>query len=237
MSKCGMKAQANMWLRYPTLTNQLDQMKLIARITSATLLAAATAAPQATADINDILGKLANGNHSIDNVKNLVNDVIGGNLEYKDLVGDWKYISPAVTFKSDNIVKKAGGAAASAKIEQELEPYYQKAGLSNMKVTFNADSSFVMSVKSAPLKGSITVGDNGQYVFNFKAFGKIKTGSMTAYATKSGKNVKLTFDVSKLISLIEKISTLSGNSTIKGLSAVLSSYDGVNAGFELQKTQ
>lgn len=209
-------------------------MKKMISIAIAALLAAAITAPQAKAEIKDILGKLGDSG-SIDDVKNVVSDLIGGDIEYSDLVGDWTYVAPAVTFKSDNFVKKAGGAAAATKIEKEIEPYYQKAGLTNMNITFSADSTFVMALKKISLKGTVTTPQKGQYVFNFKAFGKIKTGSMTAYVAKSGKNVKLTFDVSKLISLVEKISTISGNSTIKGLSTLLSSYDGLNAGFELKK--
>lgn len=209
-------------------------MKKSINIAVAALLAAAITAPQAQADIKDILGKLG-GNGSIDDVKNIVSDFIGGDIDYRDLVGDWAYASPAVSFKSDDLVKKAGGVAAAAKIEKEIEPYYQKAGLTNLRIRFDADSIFVMKLKGASLKGTVSKTEKGQYMFNFKAFGKIKTGSMTAYATKSGKNVKLTFDVSKLISLVEKISAISGNTTIKGLSAVLSSYDGINAGFELNK--
>lgn len=209
-------------------------MKRIISIAVTALLAAAITTPAAKADIKDILGKLGN-NGSIDDVRNLVSDFIGGDIDYKELVGDWTYVSPAVSFKSDDLLKKAGGVAAASKIEKEIEPYYQKAGLTTLKIKFDADSTFVMKLRGVSLKGAVSKAGNGQYIFNFKAFGKIKTGSMTAYAAKSGKNVKLTFDVSKLISLVEKISAISGNSTIKGLSAVLSSYDGVNAGFELKK--
>lgn len=190
----------------------------------------------ASADLKDFLGKLGGDSSAIDGITSIIGDIAGGDVELKDLTGDWEYVAPAVSFKSDNLLKKAGGAAAAAKIEKEIEPYYQKAGLTGLKMKFNADSTFVMKVRRAELKGCVTQNKDGQHLFEFRAFGKIKTGSMTAYMSRSGKNVKLTFDVSKLISLVEKISAISGNASIKGLSALLSNYDGLNAGFELKKT-
>ncbi|MDE5836948.1 MAG: DUF4923 family protein, partial [Paramuribaculum sp.] len=50
-------------------------------------------------------------------------------ITVKSLTGTWKYSAPAVTFKSSNLLKKAGGAAASSAIESKLSPYYSKAGL------------------------------------------------------------------------------------------------------------
>lgn len=188
----------------------------------------------AKADIKDLLSKLGSGSGS--GLSGVVDDLIGGEVEYNSLVGDWAYASPAVSFKSENLLKKAGGVAAAAKVEQEIEPYYSKVGLTGLTMTFKADSTFTMKVKRLELKGTVKKDEKGEYKFEFKAFGKIKTGAMTAYISRSGENVKLTFDVSKLITLVEKISSVTNNSTIKGLSTLLSSYDGLNAGFELKKT-
>ncbi len=51
----------------------------------------------------------------------------------------------------------------------------------------------------------------------------------------NGNRMELTFDVTKLMTLVEKAGSLSGNSTIKGLTAILQQYDGMTAGFELQR--
>lgn len=211
-------------------------MNKILHIVAIAVLCSLCGSQNAHADLKDFLGKIGGDSNAIGGITNVIADIVGGDIELKDLTGSWAYVAPAVSFKSDNLLKKAGGAAAAAKIEKEIEPYYQKAGLTGLTMTFNADSTFVMKVKRMELKGNVTKDKNGQYLFEFKAFGKIKTGSMTAQMSRSGKNVKLTFDVSKLISLVEKISAISGNASIKGLSALLSSYDGLNAGFELKKT-
>lgn len=211
-------------------------MSRILHIAAVTGLLCLCETQSARADLKDFLGKLGGDSDAIEGITGIIGDIAGGGVEIKDLTGDWEYVAPAVSFRSDNLLKKAGGAAAADKIEKEIEPYYQKAGLTGLKMKFNADSTFVMKVKRAELKGNVTKNKDGQYLFEFKAFGKVRIGSMTAYMSRSGKNVKLTFDVSKLISLVEKISVISGNASIKGIAALLSSYDGLNAGFELKKT-
>lgn len=60
---------------------------------------------------------------------------------------------------------------------------------------------------------------------------------MEAYISLNGKNaMELTFDVSKLMTLMTRISALTNNSTLKGASAILEKYDGMTAGFDLKRT-
>ena len=77
--------------------------------------------------------------------------------------------------------------------------------------------------------------ETGNFVFKFQALKKINVGSMETYIIMNGKKMELTFDVSKLMTIIEKVGSLTNNSTIKGASALLNQYDGMTAGFELQK--
>ncbi|MDE7472029.1 MAG: DUF4923 family protein, partial [Muribaculaceae bacterium] len=82
-----------------------------------------------------------------------------------DLEGTWDYSKPAVAFQSDNLLKKAGGAAAAGVIEDKLAPYYEKAGLTSMKLTIAADSTFTMKLKMTSLKGTLAKDDDGNFVF------------------------------------------------------------------------
>ena len=167
----------------------------------------------------------------------LLGNILGtGNIEVKDLVGTWDYSSPAVTFKRDNLVKKAGGAAASTVIEQKLKEYYKKAGIDGMTLTIEADSTFTMKLKRITVSGTIEKTADGNFQFNFRIGKKIPIGSMAAYISKAGNTVDITFDVSKLIVLVDKIATFSGNSTLTGISKLLNSYDGLCAGFTLRKS-
>lgn len=153
----------------------------------------------------------------------------------RDLVGTWKYAGPAVSFQSDNMVQKAGGIAASKTIEKKLEEYYSKAGIQSLVFSVEPDSTFLFQVKSAKLPGSVShAGDH--FEFAFKAVKKVNLGKINGYvARETPTSISLTFDVSKLIVLVDKISSVSGNQTMKSVSALLKSYDGVTVGFELKK--
>lgn len=162
--------------------------------------------------------------------------IASDNLTPSDLVGTWKYASPAVSFKSDNFLQKAGGAAAAVAVENKLEPYYSKIGFTNLVLTVEADSTFTMKFKRATLSGSISK-ENDNFIFNVKIGNKISLGKMTAYITKSGSSIDLTFDVTKLVTIMQKVASISGNSTISTVSDLLNSYDGICAGYTLNKSE
>lgn len=155
----------------------------------------------------------------------------------EQLAGTWTYSAPAVSFKSDNFLLKAGGAAAATTVEKKLEPYYKTAGLTSLVVTINNDSTFTFKGRRATLSGTIDRNDsNGTYVFHFKAFKKVNIGSMEAFIQLAGDSMELTFDISKLMTLMQRISAMSNNSTLKGASALLEQYDGMTAGFDLKRS-
>lgn len=169
---------------------------------------------------------------------NILGSVLGNDkVTPKDLVGVWKYSSPAITFESDNFLQKAGGAAAAATIESKMEPYYKRAGVDNLEFTVREDSTFTMKFKLITLSGNITQGSkNGELVFNFTAMKSIKLGSYHAYAMKAGNNLSLTFDISKLMDILNKVTSVVGNSSLKTLNSLLQSYDGMRAGFKMTRT-
>ena len=156
-------------------------------------------------------------------------------VELKDLTGTWNYSSPAVTFKSDNALQKVGGVAAATAIEEKLAPYYKTTGFDAMVLTVADDFTFTMKLRRGTLKGTISKGDDGNLVFAFNAFGKINLGKVSAFAAKSGNTLTLTFDVTKLISLLKTVSSVANIKSLSTLSTLLSSYDGLYAGFKLKR--
>lgn len=202
------------------------------------------AAPSASAwDLNDLLG---GGNSESSSSGNGLGDVIAGvgnalgisvgKTEIKDLAGVWDYTDPAVTFKSDNLLLKAGGAAAASQVENKLAPYYKTAGLNSLKLTINEDSTFTFKLRVTSLNGTISHNkETGNFVFTFKALNTINIGSMETYIIKNGNQMSVTFDVSKLMVIIQKVAKVSGNSTIKGVSSLLDQYEGITAGFKLKR--
>lgn len=180
---------------------------------------------QAQTSLGDVLGGM------------LGNLTATGKFDVNDLVGTWKYKSAAVSLESDNALQKVGGSAATAVVEKKLEPYYKRAGVTNLVLTVDTAMNFTMKMGLGTATGTIEKTDDGELVFNFKALKKINLGKVKAKAVKSGSTLTLTFDVSRLKQVVDKAASLANNATIKSLSAILSSYDGVYMGFRLTKTE
>ena len=197
----------------------------------------------ASGDLKDLFNSVAAGKSSSDNNSNplgslgsvISNLTASSSFELADLQGTWDYQSPAVTFQSDNVIQKAGGAAAASTIEGKMAPYYEKAGITSLQLTVDTENNFTMKLKRGSLKGTVSKDEQGNLEFNFSAFGKIKLGKVSAFATKSGNTLNLTFDVSKLISIVKSVSSVSGISSLNTISSLLSSYDGIYAGFKLNR--
>lgn len=173
-------------------------------------------------------------------LKGVVNSITSTDkFEVSALQGTWVYESPAVTFKSDNALNKVGGAAASSAIEGKIAPYYNRLGLDTAVFDFDAEGNFTLTIKGVKLSGVVTKDDDqGKLTFNFKASGKIKLGKVSANATKSATGeLTLTFDASRVISVVDKIASFAKNSTLTTLSNLLNTYDGLYAGARFQKAK
>ena len=206
----------------------------------------------AQTDLGSILGKLSSGlGHSSDSTAtsgtsgskvggvlgSLLSNVLGNDkVTVDDMVGTWVYSSPAVAFKSDDLLKKAGGAAASATIEQKLADYYKLAGFNGMTLTVDAEKNFTMKTSRASFSGTITQGEEaGTIIFKFTALKKIPLGSYTAHVSIVGGRMTVTFDTTKLMGLVNTVSKFAGSSTLSTVNSMLQSFDGMEAGFALNK--
>lgn len=217
-------------------------MKVLKTVMVGTMILASTLT-MSSQSIGDILGGLGGGSNSSSGSG--IGDVIGGviegvftksNLTLQDLVGEYQAQGPAVTFKSESLLQKAGGVAAAATIESKLKPYYEQYGLNNMTLTVDSTFNFTMKVKSLSLKGDITRNESeGTFTFNFNVMG-IKLGGFTAYIEKSGNNLNLMFDATKLKSFISAVAKFTGNSMASALGQILDSYDGACIGWKMVST-
>lgn len=221
--------------------------KIFPTILSALILSCASGA-YANPDITDLLKGAAGalkgsdsgestGSTALSGLKGMVEGLISKNdLTEADLAGSWRYSAPAVAFKSDNLLQKAGGAAAAGIITEKLAPFYAKAGITNLTATFKDDQTFTFKINKITLTGTFekdTTSDTGDFIFSFKAAGKIPVGKFKAHVEKVGTKLSITFDASKLITLVNTIAQISGRSTLRSVATMLNSYDGLNCGFEL----
>lgn len=225
----------------------MKKSRIILGALAAIMISAAPAA-QANPDIKDLLrglgqsagnGGESNGQQSsgLGALQGLVEGIIGkSDLTEADLVGSYKYSAPAVAFKSDDLLKKAGGAAAAGVIEAKLQPYYEKVGLQHLTAQFNDNNTFTFKVGRVTLSGTYakdTASEKGDFIFTFQAAKKIPLGKFQAHVEKVGRKLTITFDASKLITLVNTISKISGQSSLQTVASLLNSYDGLACGFEL----
>ncbi|MDE6575346.1 MAG: DUF4923 family protein, partial [Muribaculaceae bacterium] len=169
-------------------------------------------------------------------IGSFVNNTIANNrFSIDDLNGTWKYTSPAVSFQSNNALKKIGGAGAATALENKIEPYYTRLGFNKTTLTVDADHNFVLKMGVLTLKGTVEKDSDDMLVFAFNAFGKISLGKLKANATKAGSTLNLTFEATKMIEILSKVASVLNNTTLTTLTNLLESYDGVYIGFKLKK--
>ncbi len=196
------------------------------------------------ANPRDILGQLGNAiggssqesSQTLGTIGDFINNTIANNnFTIDDLIGSWTYKGPAVSFQSENVLQGIGGAAAATALEEQLEPHYRRLGFNRTSLEVDADHKFTLKLGLVQLKGSIEKDSDDKLVFNFNAFGRVPLGKLSANATKSGSTLNLTFDASRLINILTKVSGALNNTTLTTLTTLLNSYDGVYIGFKLQK--
>lgn len=188
-----------------------------------------TAGTSAGSVLGSVLGALG----SAGTVNSLANLVIGSvKLSESDLYGTWKYQEPACAFTSENLLAKAGGAVAAAQVNEKLLPAYNQVGIksSNTYFTFNKDHSFEAKLNGIPLSGTWTYDQSTSAV-------KMKTMlmSMTGYVTRTTSGLSYTFESKKLLTVLQTLSSLSGNSTVKAVGDLSKNYEGVRVGFDMKK--
>lgn len=210
-------------------------MNIIKTAAGTLIAAAAIMAPvSASADITDLLKQ---GSKIGDTLGNIVEGVLTkSDIQISDMAGQWTAEGSAVTFKGDNFLEKAGGVAAAATIESQLNPYFKKYGLTGGIVTIQEDGTFSMKFKNVTLNGTITKNDDQTFYFNFKAFGKMNLGKIKTYVEKGPKSLNIMFDATKLKQLISTVAGFTGNTLASTAGKILDSYEGMCVGFKLNKT-
>lgn len=163
----------------------------------------------------------------------VVNAVTGNKVSTSSIVGTWKYSAPACEFESDNLLAKAGGAAASKKITSKLSSLYTKLGMSNVSYTFNSDGTYTSSFKGKSTSGTYTL-DESTKALTLKTSAGV---TMKTYVSVSSSTMSILFESSKLMDGLKTISSLASkvNSTASLFSSLLGNYDGMRLGFKLKK--
>ncbi len=186
-----------------------------------------------TSQSGDVLGAVLTDVLQGGSISNVITSVIGAQTVTRaNLIGSWKYYGPGCAFTSEKLLAKAGGEVVAAQIKTKVLPYYQQIGInsSNTYITFNQDGTFSASFRGTPLSGNWTF-DEKTYKVTLQ--GMLLT--INCYAKRNANGVGLLFEAKKLLTVLQTVAAMSGNSNIQSVGEISKSYDGVRLGFDFTK--
>lgn len=167
-----------------------------------------------------------------ENISKVVNAVTG-NTAKVEMTGTWTYKGSAVEFESENLLMKAGGAAAATLAESKLNEQLSKIGITDgqMSFTFNADSTFVSTVGKKTLKGTYSYNASTKQV----NLTYLRLLNLHAKVICTSGSMDLLFNSDKLLKLMAFIGSKSNSTALKTVSSLADQYDGMMLGFQLVK--
>ncbi len=156
-----------------------------------------------------------------------------GHFTSLDLEGTWKYEGVAVEFQTDNLLKKAGGKAATGNIEKQIDQQLAHLGFQSgiTEFVFHEDGTFQNVTHGRTVSGTYTY-DSSEKEITLKYANHIP---VKAKVTGSDTKLSLLFEANSFLSVATFLGSNSGVSAIQGISSILKSYDGMMIGMELKK--
>lgn len=172
-------------------------------------------------------------------VKDIVTTVTGGkDLTVDNIEGTWVYQNPAVKLEDeDNTLKNVVSSVATSEIEKKLEEYCEKIGIKEgqFNYVFNTDGSFTSKYKNTTLKGTYTLDSEGNTISLKYTILDKSLLTLDADVVLSGEQLTILFNVDKLLDFLSTVSSISSSSALEAIDSLVSSYDNLKAGFDLQK--
>lgn len=146
------------------------------------------------------------------------------------LVGNWAYEEPAIQFESQSLLDKAGGVVASQTVADNIAPYFKTLGIKPGKIalSFREDNTCTYTIGNKTYEGTYDFDDVNKKI-------TLKTPLFplpAAYLSVAEDQMALTFDSSKILTLIQTLGLVSRDQTpVSAISSLASSYDGMKTGF------
>ena len=166
----------------------------------------------------------------------VLTNLLGGSsaVTASDLQGTWTYRKADCVFETQNLLLKAGGEMAATKIESQLESQLGKVGITPgaCSFTFNSDGTYVATIGQYNLTPNYTLNTKSNTLTMTYLAG---IGRISPKVVKTGASISLLFEGDKLLSMVQKVGTLTSNSTVNSLSSLINSYDGMLVGMQLSK--
>ncbi len=165
----------------------------------------------------------------------LLSELNGGRISAESIAGNWKFSGPDSDIETENLLMKAGGEIAAARLETSIKPYLEKIGIKKGKFayTFNPDGTYSMTIGGRKINGMYTL-DTKTKTITMTYLGGL--GRSTAHVSLTAGKLSLLYEADKLLALFQNFSALTGNNpTLSTLSSLLNSYNGLLIGLEMTR--
>ncbi|MBR5397895.1 MAG: DUF4923 family protein [Bacteroidales bacterium] len=188
------------------------------------------------------IGSIFGGRKKVKTIKKIVK-IIGSVLGQfydtttkKSLVGDWTYAEPAIQFETQSFLDKAGGVVASQTVADNIAPYFNILGFKqgNLSISLREDNTCTYTLGGKTYQGTYDYDDENKKI-------TLKTPLFplpAAYISVAEDQMAVTFDSSKILTLIQALGLVSKDQTpVSAVSTLASSYDGMKTGFTFVKVK
>lgn len=175
---------------------------------------------------------------------NIVGALTGNSnvISEKTFAGEWNYTGASCVLESEDILSQIGGAYAAKQLEDKMNEHLAKIGVKPgiCSFVFAEDKTCAFKYGAHQIAGTYSVNPSTkQIIFSF-LYGQM---TVTADFTFSGNSLNIVFDADKLLALVKKTATATGNSaatssvgaTVGVVSKLLESFDGLKLGMKLSK--
>lgn len=179
--------------------------------------------------LGGVLGAITNG----DAIGNVLTSIIGLDKPTEaQLHGTWQYVQPGVAFTSESALAQAGGEVAATQVKEKLMAYYQNFGVNstNTVIQLNADKTFSAKIAGRTISGTYTY-DAAASKLNLKTL----LFTMPCYAKRTTKGMSFLLESKKLLTLLQTVATISGNSSLQTIGDLSKNYDGIRMGFDMSR--
>lgn len=216
--------------------NILSAVILAATLTIAACGPGATGTTASTPTSNTAGTDIASAGASI--LGNLLGSILSNTLTEQSFVGTWTYQSPQVRFESENLLAQAGGTVVASSIEQKLDGYLAKIGITKgvTSFTFKEDKTFLIATNGKNVASGTYTYDRSNKILNLTS--TLGLMNQNCIVGMDGTNLCLLYDADKLLTVMNTVGATLGktNSTLGSISSILGqNYTGMKVGFSLSK--
>ena len=121
---------------------------------------------------------------------------------------------------------------AATTAREKLATYYNGLGITsgNTRLTFTQDGQFSGMVDGKSISGTYTYDEN-----ECKITLKTLLFSMPAYAKKNTSGISILFESKKLLTVLQTVAAVSGNTNLQTIGDLSKNYDGIRMGFDMKR--